>query len=132
MDSILAGLLNLGLGGIMSAALVWFLQHLVTQTLPDMTRAFRVEVLAERDRRFKEHQALLEAINRLRALIGKLGKQQRREHAAILQRLDLDFKQLVNEFMENRLAVERLLHDRQEAAAGMAVSKPHPLQESEA
>jgi hypothetical protein len=38
-EGILAGLVNLGLGGIMTAALVWFLHQLVARTLPDMPRA---------------------------------------------------------------------------------------------
>ncbi len=55
MEGILAGLVNLGLGGLMAAALIWFLHHLVARTLPEMLRAFREDVAAERDQRFKEH-----------------------------------------------------------------------------
>jgi hypothetical protein len=40
MEGILAGLVNPGLGGLMAAALVWFLHQLAARTLPDMLRAF--------------------------------------------------------------------------------------------
>lgn len=100
MEGILAGLVNLGLGGVMGAALVWFLHHLVTKTLPEMTRTFREEVRVEREQRRTEHQALLEVIDRL-------GRQQHKEHEAILDRLDFGFKELVNEITDHRAALER-------------------------
>ncbi len=108
MDAILSGLVNLGLGGLMAAALVWFLHHLVTRTLPDLTEAFRAELNAGRDQRSKEHQALLATFDKCMLLIGKLGAHQQREHTAILKRLDNGFKELLEQSNANRLAVERL------------------------
>jgi hypothetical protein len=98
MEAILAALVNLGLGGLMGAALIWFLHYLVTRTLPEMTRCFREEVHGERDLRLKEHQAMLAALDRL-------AEQIRREHDIILDRLDYGFKEMLNEVVENRAAL---------------------------
>jgi hypothetical protein len=119
MEGVLAGLVNLGLGGLMAAALVWFLHHLVTRTVPEMAKARREELTAERDQRFKEHQALLQAID-------KLGDRQRKEHEAILDRLDFGFKEIINELIENRAAIERRSEGRPPPEPGPATRRPRP------
>jgi hypothetical protein len=121
MEGILAGLVNLGLGGVMGAALIWFLHHLVTKTLPEMTRTFREEVSAEREQRRKEHQALLEVIDRL-------GRQQHKEHEAILDRLDFGFKEMVNEIADNRAARERRLEGSPSSPPGATPGHRKPRQ----
>ena len=81
MEGILAGLVNLGLGGIMAAALVWFLYHLVTKTLPDITGACREEIRVQRRFRRREHRALT-------GRLGAPGRAGAREHEAVLARID--------------------------------------------
>ncbi len=119
MEGILAGLVNLGLGGVMGAALIWFLHHLVTRTLPEMTKIFREEVNAERDQRHKEHQALLQSIDRL-------GQQQHKEHEAIIDHLDSGFKELVNEITDNRVALEKRLEKLPPSPPGPAPGHHRP------
>jgi hypothetical protein len=102
MDGILSGLINLGLGGLMAAALIWFLHHLVTTTLPEMNRVFRKEIVAERKLRYREHQALLQ-------MMDQLAKQQQEQHEALLNHVDLGLKEVMQLFTQSQAAIERRL-----------------------
>jgi hypothetical protein len=105
MEQLLSGLINLGFGGVMAAALIWLLHHLVTKTLPEMMRAFQEELFTERDLRFKEHQALLQAVD-------KQGERQRKEHEAILEHLVFGSKELLKEITARRTALGNRPEDR--------------------
>jgi len=106
MNGVLAGLINLGIGGLMAAALVWFLHHLVTRTLPEANRIFREEVKAERELRWQEHQALLHMMDRL-------AKQQHEEHDALLAQVNTGLKELARLITESHVALERRLSPEQ-------------------
>jgi hypothetical protein len=120
MDGILSGLINLGLGGLMAAALIWFLYYLVSRTLPEMTRLFRKEILAERKLRFREHQALLQ-------MMDLLAKQQQEQHEALLAHVDMGLKEVMRLFTESQAAIERRLAAWQAAGAG-SQQGPKPRQ----
>jgi hypothetical protein len=113
VEGVLSGLVQLGVGGIMAAALIWFLHYLVTKTLPELTATFRTEVATERTARredaagerslrMEEHRALL-------AVIDRVGQQQREEHEKIMDRLDFGFKEMIGEITENRQSAQRIL-----------------------
>jgi hypothetical protein len=120
MNGILSGLINLGLGGLMGAALVWFLHHLVTRTLPEMNRVFREEVSMERDLRYREHQALLQMMERL-------ANQQNEEHEALLTHVSAGLKELTRLITEGLAALERRLDAWQVQALGQRQSpRPRP------
>lgn len=95
MDQILGGLINLGVGGVMTAALVWFLYHLVTQTMPEQQRLFREEVATERAERQKEHRRLVKRID-------AVATANQRRHEVLMDRLDMGFEALVNEITLRR------------------------------
>jgi len=121
MNGILSGLINLGLGGLMGAALVWFLHYLVTRTLPETSRVFREEVSMERDLRYREHQTLLQVMERL-------AKQQNEEHEALLAHVSAGLKELTHVVTEGWAAIERRLDTWQAQAAGQRQG-PRPRQQ---
>jgi hypothetical protein len=100
LNEIIPGLVNLGLGGVMAAALIWFLYHLVTRTLPQMNRAYRKALLAERKLRFREHQALLRIIEQHR-------KEDHEEHEALLNHSSTGLKELTRAITDALAALEQ-------------------------
>jgi hypothetical protein len=98
---IVSALTNLGLGGLMAAALVWFLHHVVTRTLPEMNRVFREEVAAERDARRRENEALLEMMDRL-------SREQHAEHEALMRQLDAVLNEQSRALAEFHTALQRI------------------------
>lgn len=49
MDSILTGLLNFGIGGMMAAVVAWFLLHLLKVTIPNMAREHHAAMTAQQE-----------------------------------------------------------------------------------
>lgn len=50
MDTILTGLLNFGVGGAMAGAVVWFVYHTLTKTIPELAALHRQELIDQRDK----------------------------------------------------------------------------------
>jgi hypothetical protein len=98
---LVSALTNLGIGGLMAAALIWFLHHVVTRTLPEMNRVFREEVAAERETRHRENEALLEMMDRM-------SREQHAEHEALMNHLDAGLKEVARALAENHHALQRL------------------------
>jgi hypothetical protein len=137
MDAVLSGLVNLGVGGVMAAALVWFLYFIVTKTLPEMTARFGQELREKRETYLTEMReeraaftAELRAERELRTravaeivtAIGELQKGMAAEHNAmmhqaaelnnrLLDRIGEGFEQLVQEATENRTIMQGLARE---------------------
>jgi hypothetical protein len=137
MDAVLSGLVNLGVGGVMAAALVWFLYFIVTKTLPEMTARFGQELKEKRETYLTEMReeraaftAELRAERELRTravaeivvAIGELQKGMAAEHNAmmsqaaelnnrLLDRIGQGFEQLVLEATENRTILQGLARE---------------------
>lgn len=82
-ESIIQLLVNVGFGGAVVGALILFLRHLITRSLPDITNAFREEMREERAQRAREHRRVLRAVQR--------------HHEVILDRLDFGMRELIME-----------------------------------
>jgi hypothetical protein len=140
MDEIIPVLVNLGLGGAMAAALIWFLYHLVTKTLPEINRAHRKLLLTERKLRFREHRRLLELMDRQgnqqlqmmerlaqqqQQMMERLAQQQQEQHEALLTHIDTNLKELSRLMCERLTVIEQRL-DTQEAADPHTKPGPRP------
>lgn len=65
METIILGLLNLGIGGVMAGGVLWILWHIVTTTLPKVQAESR-EALREQQAVFRE--AVAQIVSRLEKL----------------------------------------------------------------
>ena len=66
MDTILTGLLNLGVGGAMAAAVIYLVWYTLTRTIPEQQRLHRVELSEQRERYHQllhtEHETFRESL----------------------------------------------------------------------
>lgn len=115
IEAIVSGLVNLGFGGLVVAALIWFLYYLVTKTLPSLAAAaeaqakaqwIQYEGLIRTEREFRKETA-----TSLGQLLTETRDQSRREHEGLMQlmrenhnkamdRMNIGFEELVLEIEE--------------------------------
>ena len=67
MDPWVSAFTNLGIGGALCFAMVWFLRYLVTVTLPELVRTFSEQLEKERAASERRHSEVLVRIDRLDA-----------------------------------------------------------------
>lgn len=117
IEAIVSGLVNLGFGGLVVAALIWFLYYLVTKTLPSLAAAaeaqakaqwIQYEGLIRTEREFRKETA-----TSLGQLLTETRDQSRREHEGLMQlmrenhnkamdRMNIGFEELVLEIEERK------------------------------
>ena len=81
MENLIGSLLNLGIGGVMAATVVWFLYHILTKTIPEMMASFQASL--------GKLQDLFERTNdKLLARVDQQAEQSAEQSAATISRLE--------------------------------------------
>lgn len=95
MEAIIAALINVGFGGIVVGALVWFLRQLVSVTIPALTKTY-ADTLTKAEKR---HERVLKAI------ASRIG----RKLDALSERHQDDFANVASVLGHNEAGLEHLL-----------------------
>lgn len=92
MDQIMGSLLNLGIGGAMLGAFLWFAWHVVTKLIPGLVSAREADLVSFRHDQEQTRQKFTELLDRrddkFLAALAKLGEQHARVTEAICERLE--------------------------------------------
>src|SRR2546423_1482000 len=117
IEAIVSGLVNLGFGGLVVGALIWFLYYLVTKTLPSMEAAASRQAVAQwtqyeplmaTEREFRRSMAvdIVKAMSEMREQSRHehegLQQHMKENHERVMDRVNMGFEELVLEISERR------------------------------